>query len=70
MDFANELLRRYDSYYRGTKTVENRARTYILYDDVIVEGTMLSMIGAMGFRRQICPDDMEVFETWFDLGKG
>ena len=32
--------------------------------------TMLSMIGAMGFRRQICPDDMEVFETWFDLGKG
>ena len=44
MDFANELLRRYDRFYRGTKAVEQRARTYIVYDDVIVEGTMLNMI--------------------------
>jgi hypothetical protein len=44
MDFANELQRRYDQFYRGTKAVEQRARTYILYDDVIVEGTMLSMV--------------------------
>jgi hypothetical protein len=44
MDFANELLRRYEKYYRGTATVDMNARAYVLYDDTVVEGTMLNMI--------------------------
>jgi acetyltransferase len=28
---------------------------------------MLAMIAAMGFRRKISPEDMEVFDTWLDL---
>ncbi len=31
----------YDNNFRGTKSVENGARTYLFYDDTIVEGYML-----------------------------
>lgn len=44
MDFANELLRRYENHYRGTRTVETNSRAYVLYDDTVVEGTLLNMI--------------------------
>jgi hypothetical protein len=44
MDFANELIRRYESHYRGTQALALRARSYIVYDDTVVEGTLLSLV--------------------------
>lgn len=46
MDFANELLRRYEKYYRGTRAVERWSRTYLAYDDVLIEGTLLGMVAS------------------------
>jgi len=43
MDFANELMRRWDAYYRGSRAVELRARTFMAYDDVIIEATLLGL---------------------------
>jgi acetyltransferase len=42
--------------------------TWRLAGDVLCRNqAMLSMIGALGFRRRISPDSTEVFETWLDL---
>jgi len=46
MDFCNDLLRKYEDFYRGSKAVELRARTYIAYEDVLIEGTLVSLIAA------------------------
>lgn len=43
MNFATQLLQDYEDFYRGTKSVELRASTFILYEDVIVQGTLLSL---------------------------
>jgi acetyltransferase len=29
--------------------------------------SMLALIGALGFRRRISPDDAEIFEAWLQL---
>jgi hypothetical protein len=42
-DFANRLLADWDDFYRGTKAVELRARTYIAYEDSITEATLLEL---------------------------
>jgi hypothetical protein len=46
MNFTTQLLQDYEDYYRGTKSIELRAKTFILYEDVIVQGTLLSMTAA------------------------
>lgn len=46
MDFANQLIRRYDRYYRGTKCLSLRARCYMTYEDVLIEGTLVAMSAA------------------------
>lgn len=43
MDFANELYRRYEAYYSGTKCVEMQARCFMTYEDRIVEGYLVMM---------------------------
>lgn len=43
MDYANRLLQDWDDYYRGSKAIENRARTYISYEDSVIEGTLLAL---------------------------
>jgi hypothetical protein len=56
MDFANELWRRWDQYYRGSKTLELRARTYMSYDDVLVEATLLSLVVSRSASSpSVCP---------------
>ena len=41
MDFADELYRRYETYYRGTKAVELNARCFVTYEDRILEGQLV-----------------------------
>lgn len=41
-NWKNEWLRNYDQYLRGTKCVEYQARIYMGFDDVLVEGYLLS----------------------------
>lgn len=40
-NWKNEWLRNYDQYLRGTKCVEHKARVYLSYDDVLLEGYMV-----------------------------
>lgn len=42
-DFCNQLLQDWEDFYRGTKAVELRARTYVSYEDSIIEGTLLGL---------------------------
>ncbi len=37
-----EFLENYDKYLRGTRCVQNKARVYLSWDDVIVEGYIMS----------------------------
>jgi len=46
MDFANQLIRRYERYYRGTKCLSLKARCYMTYEDVLIEGTLVAMSAA------------------------
>lgn len=43
MDYANRLLADWDDFYRGSKAVELRAKTYITYDDSVIEATLLEL---------------------------
>jgi len=43
-DWANRLLMDWDLYYRGSKAVEARARTYLAYDDTVIEATLLELV--------------------------
>jgi hypothetical protein len=40
-DWKNEFWHNYENYLRGTKLVENNARLYLYFDDVVVEGYLL-----------------------------
>ena len=42
-DWANALIQRWDQYYRGTRAVEMRARTYISYEDSVIQATLLEL---------------------------
>lgn len=46
MDFCDELLRRYDKYYRGSAALRLRARTYMSYEDVLIEATLVGMVAS------------------------
>ena len=41
-NWRDEFWENYDRYFRGTKLVERGARLYLIYDEVIVEGYMVS----------------------------
>jgi hypothetical protein len=43
MDFANTLLQDWEDFYRGSKAVESKSRTYITYEDSLIEGTLLGL---------------------------
>jgi hypothetical protein len=40
-NWRSEWWENYERYFRGTRLVENGARLYMIYDDVIIEGYML-----------------------------
>lgn len=44
MDWANQLLMDWDSHYRGSKAIEAGARTYLAYDDSVIEATLLELV--------------------------
>ena len=56
-NWKNEWLDNYDRYLRGTKCVENRARVYLGFDDVLVEGYMLNTSVALAAQEMpyLCP---------------
>ena len=41
-NWRDEFWENYDRYFRGTKLVERGARLYLIYDEVIIEGYMVS----------------------------
>lgn len=41
-NWRNEFWANYDQYFRGTRLVEQNARLYLIYDDIIIEGYMLN----------------------------
>lgn len=41
-NWRNEFWANYERYFRGTRLVEQNARLYLIYDDLIIEGYMLS----------------------------
>lgn len=51
-NWRSEWQRNYEEYLRGTKTVERGARLYLFYDDVIVEGFMVSSQTAESAQEQ------------------
>jgi len=52
-NWKNEWLSNYDKFLRGTKCVEYRARVYLGFDDVLVEGYMLNT--SIGLSAQDMP---------------
>lgn len=40
-NWRNEFWDNYERYFRGTRLVEQNARLYLIYDDIILEGYML-----------------------------
>ena len=42
-NFADELIVNYDLYYRGTRVVDKQRRTFVFYEDVLIEGTLLGL---------------------------
>lgn len=40
-NWRNEFWDNYENYFRGTRLVEQNARLYLIYDDLIIEGYML-----------------------------
>ena len=71
-NWKNEWIRNYDRYLRGTKCVEYRARVYLGFDDVLVQGfilnTTLQYNAEMPF---ICPFGFTMLLTGYkDLSEG
>jgi hypothetical protein len=42
-NYADSLIANYDAYYRGTRVIEKRARTFVFYEDVLIECTLLGL---------------------------
>jgi hypothetical protein len=43
MDWANTLLKDWEDFYRGSKSVEMGAQTYLAYEDSVVQATLLEL---------------------------
>lgn len=41
-NWRNEFWANYEKYFRGTRLVEQNARLYLIYDDIVIEGYMLA----------------------------
>jgi hypothetical protein len=71
-NWKNEWLSNYDQFLRGTKCVENRARVYLGFDDVLIEGYIIST--AVNYNEQspyICPFSFSILVTnYVDLSNG
>ena len=43
MDWANHLIQDWEDFYRGSKAIELQARTYLTYEDSVIEATLLEL---------------------------
>lgn len=44
MDFTDELIRKWNKYYRGTAAIQGGYVVYMSYEDILIEATLLSMV--------------------------
>jgi hypothetical protein len=70
-NWKNEWVRNYDRYLGGTKCAENKARVYLGYDDVLMEGyiTATAVIQSMD-SPYVCPFQFQLLlTTYYDLSE-
>lgn len=63
-NWKNEFLNNYENYLRGTKCVENQARVYMGFDDVIVEGYIIAC--SVAYNKDLpylCPFTFQLLVT-------
>jgi hypothetical protein len=61
-----EWWENYERYFRGTRLVENGARIYLMYDDIIVEGYMIEAQASDDSQRpEIIPLSFQLFVTGY-----
>lgn len=65
-DWKSEFLENYDKYLRGTRAIEQGARTYLFYNSAIVEGYILNAaITENAENEQLVPLQFQFFVTNF-----
>ena len=71
-NWKNEWLQNYDRYLRGTKCVEYKARVYLGFDDVLVQGFILATTVSMNAENPYaCPFNFSMLLTAYkDLSEG
>jgi len=63
-DWKNEFWHNYEKYLRGTKLVENNARLYLYFDDVVVEGYLVAANTTQGADNpHMLPFNFQMFVT-------
>lgn len=62
--WKNNFMENYRNIFRGTKCAENKTRTYIMYEDMIIEGYILNMnISLNSQETKICPFSFNMYVT-------
>lgn len=63
-DWKTEFLENYEKYLRGTRAIEQGARTYLFYDGAIVEGYILNaQVAETADNPQLVPLSFQFFVT-------
>ena len=63
-DWKTEFLENYEKYLRGTRAIEQGARTYLFYDGAIVEGYILNaQVSETADNPQLVPLSFQFFVT-------
>lgn len=63
-DWKTEFLENYERYLRGTRAIEQGARTYLFYDGAIVEGYILNaQVAETSDNPQLVPLSFQFFVT-------
>lgn len=63
-DWKTEFLENYEKYLRGTRAIEQGARTYLFYDGAIVEGYILNaQVSETSDNPQLVPLSFQFFVT-------
>tara|TARA_Y100000034_G_scaffold130068_1_gene187667 strand:- start:154 stop:1212 length:1059 start_codon:yes stop_codon:yes gene_type:complete len=71
-NWKNEWLRNYDRYLRGTRCVEFKARVYLGFDDVLIQGFILgTSLNYSSDNPLFCPFSFSLLVTAYkDLSEG
>jgi hypothetical protein len=64
-DWYNDFYFTYENYLRGTRCVENNAKAYLQFDDVLVEGYIINFNTVKeGFSNNMAPFSMGLLKTY------